>query len=110
MTRGRRPEAAIAEAMQHAAAAGYLVIPVQDPSLPCDFLAIRSGDSTLVRVRRVRYPLFAAPAIEHACAREIAGLRGIPDMGEAARELWVRGPDRHLHRYRVLPDRVGVEL
>jgi len=106
MTRGRRPDAAIADAMQHAAAAGYLVVPVLDPSLPCDFLALKRGCGTLVRVRRVRYPVFTVPAIGHSCAREIAGLREIPDLGNLARELWVRGPGRHVRRYRVFPDRV----
>jgi hypothetical protein len=108
LTRGRRPEVAIAEAMKHASASGFEVISVHAAWIPCDFLAIRQVCITLVRVRRLRYRHFAVPDIERSCRQEIAELREIPISGDVARELWVRGPDRSWYRYRVLPDRVDA--
>jgi len=106
VSRGRRPEVAIAEAMQYASASGSRVIALHAAWLPCDFMTVREDCMTLVRVRRLRYRHFAVPDIERSCSQEIAELREVPISGDVSRELWVRGPDRPWYRYGVMPDRV----
>ena len=106
MSRGHRPEVAIEEAKRHAANLGFLVISLNTSWLPVDFFAIRSGCLTLIRVRRIKYGYYNVADIEASCDREIAELREFPITGDIARELWVKGCDKHFHRYRVMPDRV----
>jgi len=106
MTRGHPPRVAIAEAMRYAPWFGFLVVAVNAPWLPCDFMTIRQGHVALVRVRRVRYGRYSTADISTSCSQEISELRDIPIAGEAGRELWVRGPDRQWHRYVIHPDRI----
>ena len=106
MSRGHRPEVAIEEAKRHAAALGFLVIALDTSWIPVDFFAIRSGCLTLIKVRRIKYGYYNVPDIEASCEREIAELREFPITGDIARELWVKGCDKHFHRYRVMQDRV----
>ncbi|MFA5078563.1 MAG: hypothetical protein WC541_03655, partial [Dehalococcoidia bacterium] len=66
---------------------------------------------TLVRVRRLRYARYGLPDITMSCKREILELQGIPVSENTSRELWVRGTDRHWHRYVIFPDRIeSVEI
>ena len=83
-----------------------MVISLNAAWLPCDFLAVRHTLLILIRVRRIKYRQYALSDIELSCDREIAALRGIPVVGDIARELWVRGPDRYWFRYRILADRI----
>ena len=107
MTRGHQPVVAIGEAKRKAKARGFMLIAVEtDGQLPFDFVINDRGCISLVRVRRLRYPRYEIHDIEISCAQEIAQLREIPVTGEIFRELWVRGPDRHWHRYLVLPDAI----
>ena len=106
MSRGHRPEVAIEDAKRHAAALGFLVISLDTSWIPVDFFAIRSGCLTLIRVRRIKYGYYHVPDIEASCEREIAELREFPITGDVARELWVKGCDKHFHRYKVKPDSV----
>jgi len=69
-------------------------------------LAIDEGQITLVRVRRLRYAHYGLPDIAVSCEREILELHGLPVSYDTSRELWVRGPDRHWHRYVILQDRI----
>jgi hypothetical protein len=108
MTRGHPPWVAIEEAMHHAERLGYLVSGVNSRTLPCDFMAIHDGQITLVRVRRLRYGHYGLPDIALSCNREILELRGIPVSDDTNRELWVRGPDRHWHRYVIFPEKIEV--
>ena len=111
MTRGHPPWVAIEEAMHHAERLGYLVSGVNSRTFPCDFMAIHDGHITLVRVRRLRYARYGLPDITMSCKREILELQGIPVSENTSRELWVRGPDRHWHRYVIFPDRIeSVEI
>ncbi len=106
MSRGHRPEVAIKEAKQHAAALGFLVISLDTSWIPVDFFAIRSGCLTLIRVRRIKYGYYNVPDIETSCELEIRELREFPITGDIARELWVKGCDKHFHRYRVMKDQL----
>ncbi len=111
MSRGHPPLVAIEDAMHHAERLGYLVSGVNTARIPCDFMAIHDEQITLVRVRRVRYARYGLRDIYLSCTREILELRGIPVSENTTRELWVRGPDRHWHRYVISPDRIdAVEM
>ena len=106
VNRGNRPKKAIAEAKRYAAAFGYQVASVEASWLSNDFMAVQDGCISLIRVRRIRYRKFAVEEIESSCRQEIALLREVPIGEGVARELWVRGPDRHWFRYRILSDRI----
>jgi hypothetical protein len=79
-----------------------------DGSFPFDFVINDRGCTSLVRVRRLKYPQYRIPDIEILCKTAIGELRQMPVPEGIYRQLWVRGPDRHWHRYLVLPD--SVEL
>jgi len=109
MTRGHPPVVAIDEAKRKAAAQGFTLIAVEtDQPLPFDFVINDRGCISLVRIRRLRYPWYEVPDIERSCMQEIAELRSITITEEIFRELWARGPDRHWHRYLVLPGSIEV--
>jgi hypothetical protein len=112
MTRGYPPVVAIGEAMHYAERIGYLVSGVNSGTLPCNFIAISDEQITLVRVRRLRYGHYGLPDIAVSCTQEILELRAATPVSEdTGRELWVRGPDRHWHRYTIFPDRIeSVEM
>jgi hypothetical protein len=109
MSRGHPPVKAIAEAQHLTSSKGSIVIPVSpDCKLPFDFIRWEQYTVTLVRVRRLRYAGYRIEDIELSCAREIAELRKIPVTDQIQRDLTIRGPDRHWHRYLVLPDSLEV--
>jgi hypothetical protein len=74
--------------------------------LPFDFVIYDQGRISLVRVRRLRYAGYEIADIEVICRKEIEALRAISVGSEISRQLHVRGPDRHWHRYLVLPESV----
>jgi len=74
--------------------------------LPFDFVIYDQGSIILVRVRRLRYAGYEIADVEVSCQKEIEALRAISAGPEISRQLHVRGPDRHWHRYVVLPDSV----
>ena len=97
--------------MHYAERLGYLVSGVNSKTLACNFMAIQEGQITLIRVRRLRYARYGLPDITLSCKREILELQGLPVSDDISRELWVRGPDRHWHRYAIFPDRIeSVEM
>jgi hypothetical protein len=105
VTRGYRPVVAIGEAQQAAMDRGCLVISVSSPaSLPFDFIISDRGRISLVRVRRLRYPRYETADISRSCRKEILRLRSLRLPEEYSRELHVRGPSRHWHRYRINED------
>jgi hypothetical protein len=108
MTRGHRPFVAIREISGILAARGAMIVSVSpECGLPFDLVTWEGGVITLIRVRRLKYAGYHVDDIEVSCAREIAMLRKVPVMERICRELHVRGPDRHWHRYLVLQD--GLE-
>ena len=107
MTRGYKPLVAIGEAQRRATAWGFMLIGlVTEAKLPFDFIIHVKGRTSLVRVRRLKYRSYGAGDILRSCAQEIRELRDLTIPEGIARELWVRGPDRTWHRYRVLADRI----
>jgi len=108
MTRGCRPVVAIDEAKQKAAVWGFDLVTVEtQKKIPFDFAIDDRGCISLVRVRRLKYPQYGIADIQRTCAQEIRELRALPVPEGIYCELWVRGPERSLHRYLVLP--VSVE-
>jgi hypothetical protein len=55
-----------------------------------------------VRVRRLKQNDFTTEGIETACKKELRELRRPHPLDEIIPELWVRGPERAFHRYRVM--------
>ena len=107
MTRGHPPFVAIRETAQILAARGAVIITVSpECGLPFDLVTWEGGVITLIRVRRLKYTGYHVDDIAVSCAREIAELRKVPVTDRIYRELHVRGPDRHWHRYLVLPDAI----
>jgi hypothetical protein len=109
MTRGHRPHVAIQESSRIFTARGAVIVAVSpECGLPFDLVTWEGGVLTLIRVRRLKYAGYSVEDIVVSCAREIAELRRVPVMERIYRELHVRGPERHWHRYLVLPDRLEM--
>ncbi|MFA4826200.1 MAG: hypothetical protein WC593_13700 [Methanoregula sp.] len=107
MSRGKRPVVAIGEAKRAAVAAGFILIELKTVTvLPFDFVVRRDGVTIIVRVRRLKQAGFRIENILSACEQQIQELRDRSLMKELIPELWVRGPARAFHRYRVLPETV----
>lgn len=105
MNRDKRPEAAIGEAKRKAIAGGFRIIEmVRSEELAFDFAVQRDGVTSLVRVRRLKQAGFRVANILRACGRQIRELRECTLFQGSERELWVRGPARAFHRFRVLPE------
>lgn len=105
MKQGTRPDAAIGEAKRQAIAGGFRIIEVMCSKEPAfDFAVERNGVTSLVRVRRLKNPGFREANILRLCARQIRELRECPLFKGSDLEIWVRGPARAFHRFRVLPE------
>ena len=74
--------------------------------MPFDFIACDQGRTSFVRVRRLRYAGYEVADIGFSCRDDIAALRAMPVLPGISLQLHVRGPDRHWHRYLVLPDEI----
>jgi len=105
--RPKRPLVAIREAKRRAAIWGFSVIGIQseDP-LPYDFVAMKDGITSFVRVRRISDSWFNIRIIEVRCRKQIAEFRAMNQKQGLNYELWIRGFARAFHRYRILPDSI----
>ncbi|MFA4826189.1 MAG: hypothetical protein WC593_13640 [Methanoregula sp.] len=111
MTRGYKPVVAITEAQRHAIGWGLIMIGlITDAKLAFDFIIHDRGCTSLVRVRRLKYAGFRLETIGRSCAQEIRELRELKVPEGIYRELWVRGPERTWHRYRILPETIDPLL
>ena len=109
MTRGIRPVAGIAEAKRRATAWGFTLIEIgMEAQVPFDFGIQYNGSTSLVRVRRLKHHGYRVEIIITSCADQIREFRELVLPEGVSRELWVRGPERAWHRYRVLPETVEV--
>jgi hypothetical protein len=107
MTRGRRPLAGIGEAQRKAVSWGFVVTSmVTETPSPFDFTVHDKGSISLVRVRRLKHHGYRTELIQRSCVQEIDEFRELPVPAGIAKELWVRGPERAWHRYRVLPETI----
>jgi hypothetical protein len=107
MTRGIRPVAGIAEAKRLATAWGCTLVEIgMEAQVPFDFGIQYNGSTSLVRVRRLKNHGYRSDLIGRSCADQIREFRDLVIPQGVSRELWVRGPERAWHRYRVLPETV----
>ena len=105
MTRGIRPVAGIADAKRMAAAWGFSLIEISMVApVPFDFGIHSNGSTSLVRVRRLKNHGYREEFIGRSCAGQIREFRELVLPEGIGRELWVRGPERAWHRYRVLAE------
>ena len=107
MARGIRPVAGIAEAKRMAAAWGFSLIEISMVApVPFDFGIHSSGSTSLVRVRRLRNHGYRVELICRSCAGQIREFRELVLPEGIGRELWVRGPERAWHRYRIFKETI----
>ena len=90
MTRGRKPEAAIAEAKGFAERMGYLPIDNPYDNLMFDFLIFKHESVRVVKVRQTRYHIDPNGFYDQQFPDEIQGLRNLPLPPFILRELWLR--------------------
>jgi len=107
MTRGIRPVAGIAEAKRRATVWGCTLIEIgMEAQVPFDFGIHYNGCTSLVRVRRLKNHGYGVELIGSSCADQIREFRELVIPEGVSRELWVRGPERAWHRYRILPETI----
>jgi len=110
----KRPLVAIREAKRRATIWGFAVADVvSDDVLPYDFIAMKDGITSFVRIRRIRDSWFDNKKILERCRNEIEGFRAMKQQPGLIFELWIRGFARAFHRYRILPDaieKIGIVL
>jgi len=112
--RNKRPVVAIREAKRRAAIWGFTVADVvSDGELPYDFIAMKDGITSFVRIRRIRDSWFNSKKIQERCRKEIAAFRAMKPQQGLIFELWIRGFARAFQRYRILQDaieNIGIVL
>jgi hypothetical protein len=110
----KRPFVAIREAKRRAVIWGFAVADVvSDDVLPYDFIAMKEGVTSFVRIRRIRDSWFDSKIVQERCRKEITGFRAMKQQPGLIFELWIRGYARAFHRYRILPDaieKIGIVL
>ncbi len=104
MTRGRKPEAAIAEAKGFAERMGYLPIDNQHDDLMFDFLIFKRESARVVKVRQTRYHIDPNGFYDQQFPDEIQGLRNLPFPPFILRELWLRTQHERVWRRLVVYD------
>jgi len=104
MTRGRKPDAAIAEAKGFAERMGYLSIDNQHDDLMFDFLIFKRGSVRVVKVRQTRYHIDPNGFYDQQFPDEIRGLRNLPLPPFILRELWLRTQHERAWRRLVVYD------
>ena len=104
MTRGRKPEAAIAEAKGFAERMGYLPIDNQLDDLMFDFLIFKRESVRVVKVRQMRYHIDPNGFYDQQFPDEIQGLRNLPLPPFILRELWLRTQHERVWRRLVVYD------
>jgi hypothetical protein len=88
MTRGKKPEAAIAEAKSFAERMGYRWTDNPHADLAFDFQIFKPESVRLVKVRQTRYRIDPEALYDQLFPEEIRGLRELPSF--ILRELWLR--------------------
>jgi hypothetical protein len=74
--------------------------------MPFDFGIHYNGSTSLVRVRRLKNHGYRVEIICRSCAGQITEFRNLHLPEGIGRELWVRGPERAWHRYRIFGETI----
>jgi hypothetical protein len=90
MTRGRKPETAIAEAKKFAGRMGYRTQDNPYDDLGYDFLIFKKDSFRAVRVRQTRYRIESEPLYGDLFPDEVRDLCDLPFPDFIIRELWLR--------------------
>ncbi len=107
MARGVRPVVAIEKAKRLAMVWGFRLIGmVMEEKAPFDFAVHDQGNTSLVRVRRLKYNAYRVESIGVSCAEQVRELRELDLPQGVMGELWVWGPQRPWHRYRILSETI----
>jgi hypothetical protein len=104
MTRGKKPEAAIAEAKEFAVRMGYRSIDNPYTDLPYDFLIFKPESVRAVKVRQTRYHIDPNGFYEQQFPDEILGLRNLLFPPFILRELWLRTQHERMWRRLLVHD------
>ncbi len=104
MTRGKKPEAAIAEGMGFAERMGYVAIKNPLKDLPFDILIFKREAVRVVKVRQTRYHINPNGFYDQQFPDEIQGLRDLPFPPSILRELWLRTQHERVWRRLVIYD------
>ena len=103
MSRGPRPEKAIAEAKGIAVERGAVVGLTPGPGLPVDFAIFGADRIIFVLVKRTRRHLSDTGEIGHDFAVELREIQRMPACPVASAELWVVAPWGTFQYFRVVP-------
>jgi len=98
MTRGRKPEAAIAEAKTFAERMGYRWIDNPHADLLYDFQIFKPESVRLVKVRQTRYRIDPEAFYDKTFPKDVHGLRELPFPPFIFRELWLRTQHERIWR------------
>jgi hypothetical protein len=104
MTRGKKPEAAIAEAKGFAERMGYLPMDNPHEDLRFDILIFKRESVRVVKVRQTRYHIDPNGFFDQQFPDEIHGLRTLPFPPFILRELWLRTQHERVWRRLVVYD------
>jgi hypothetical protein len=104
MTRGKKPEAAIAEAKEFAERMGYLQMDNPYTDLPFDILIFKWESVRVVKVRQTRYHIDPNGFYEQQFPDLIRGLRDLPFPACVLRELWLRTQHERVWRRLLVHD------
>jgi len=110
MTRGKKPEAAIAEAKAFAERMGYRWTDNPHTDLAFDFQIFKPLYFRLVKVHQTRFTINAEAFYEELFPDEILGLRELPFPPFILRELWLRTRHERAWRRLVVSDLSVAEI
>lgn len=110
MTRGKKPEAAIAEAKIFAERMGYRWTDNPHADLAFDFECFKPQNFRLVKVHQTRFTINAETFYEELLPDEILGLRELPFPKSILRELWLRTRHERTWRRLVVHDLAVAEI
>ncbi len=110
MTRGKKPEAAIAEAKGFAERMGYRWTENPHTDLAYDFEIFKPLNFRLVKVRQTRFLIDPEAFYEDLFPDEIRGLRELPFPPFILRELWLRTRHERTWRRLVVHDFAVTEI
>ena len=110
MTRGKKPEAAIAEAKIFAERMGYRWTDNPHADLAFDFECFKPQNFRLVKVHQTRFTINAEAFYEELFPDEILGLRELPFPKFILHELWFRTRHERTWRRLVVHDLAVAEI